>query len=224
MVTTSDVFRTFQVGHSGNADWMRGNISDRESICENSPQVNAKDKRNMLYSLLKERKIRDMALRSEGALDSTDWKILRELQQDARLSYNELGRRVGLSAPAAAYRVRKLEEAGVITGYSAQIDPAKAGMPLLALIQLRCDQGSCLLRTSVAEEFPEVLEVHKLSGSHCAILKVALSSMRHLEAFNHRLSVHGALVVHMVTSSVLPHRLIDWEQLDQDFDLPSYPG
>jgi Lrp/AsnC family leucine-responsive transcriptional regulator len=165
-----------------------------------------------------------MAFQAERPLDATDWKILRELQRDARLSYNELGRRVGLSAPAAGDRVRKLEEAGVITGYTAQIDPAKVGMPLLAFIQMRCDQGSCLLRTSVAEEFPEVLEVHKLSGSHCALLKVALASMRHLEAFNHRLSAHGALVVSIVTSSVIPHRFIDWEQFDENFELPSYPG
>jgi len=166
----------------------------------------------------------DMALQSERPLDSTDWKILRELQQDARLSYNELGRRIGLSAPATAERARRLEEAGVITGYSAQIDPTKVGMPLLALIHLRCDHGSCLLRTSTLEEFPEVLEMHKLSGSHCAVLKVALSSMRHLEAFNHRLSLHGALVVYLVTSSVLPHRVIDWEELDGNFDPPTYPG
>ena len=97
-------------------------------------------------------------------------------------------------------------------------------MPLLALIHLRCDQGSCLLRTSTLEEFPEVLELHKLSGSHCAVLKVALASIQHLEAFNHRLSVHGALVVHLVTSSILPHRIIDWEQFNENFDLPNYPG
>ena len=165
-----------------------------------------------------------MALQSERPLDSTDWKILRLLQQDARLSYNEVGRRIGLSAPATTERVRRLEAGGIITGYSAQIDPTKVGMPLLALIHLRCDQGSCLLRTSTLEEFPEVLELHKLSGSHCAVLKVALSSMRHLEAFNHRLSAHGALVVHLVTSSVLPNRVIDGEQIDENFDLPTYPG
>jgi Lrp/AsnC family transcriptional regulator, leucine-responsive regulatory protein len=165
-----------------------------------------------------------MPLQAERPLDNTDWKILRELQQDARLSYNELGRRVGLSAPAAGDRVRKLEEAGVITGYTAQIDPAKVGMPLLVFIQLRCDQGSCLLRTSVAEEFPEVLEVHKLSGSHCVLLKAALASMRHLEAFNHRLSIHGALLVTVVTSSVVSHHLIDWEDFDDDLELPNYPG
>ena len=165
-----------------------------------------------------------MALQSERPLDSTDWNILRELQRDARLSYNELGRRVGLSAPAAAERVRKLEDAGVIMGYCAQINPAKVGMPLLALIQLRCAPGKCLLKTSTAEEFPEVLEMHKLSGSHCSLLKVAVASMRHLEALNERLGAHGALVVNIVTSSALTHRIIDWEQLDVDFDPPIDPG
>lgn len=165
-----------------------------------------------------------MALQSETPLDSTDWSILRELQRDARLSYNELGRRVGLSAPAAAQRVRKLEDRGVITGYGAQLDPARVGMPLLALIQLRCDPGKCLLKTSTAEEFPEMLEMHKLSGSHCALLKVALASMRHLEAFNERLGTHGALVVNLVTSSALTHRVMDWEQLNVDFDPPNDPG
>lgn len=165
-----------------------------------------------------------MALQSERPLDNTDWNILRALQRDARLSYNELGRRVGLSAPAAAERVRKLEDAGIITGYGARIDPAKVGLPLLALIQLRCTAGSCLLKTSTAEEFPEVLEMHKLSGSQCSMLKVALASMRHLEAFNERLGAHGALVVNIVTSSALTHRIIDWEQLDVGFDPPTDPG
>ena len=165
-----------------------------------------------------------MALQSERLLDGTDWKLLRELQRDARLSYNELGRRVGLSAPAAAERVRKLEGAGVITGYGVRIGLAKVGMPLLALIELRCTQGACLLKTSTAEEFPEVLEMHKLSGSHCALLKVALASMRHLEAFNERLGAHGALVVNIVTSSALTHRIIDWEELDVDIDPPTDPG
>src|SRR5689334_6436450 len=116
----------------------------------------------MLYSFQNERKIGNMTSQSERLLDSTDWKILRELQQDSRLSSNELGKRVGLSAPATAERIRKLEAAGVITGYTVQVDPSKLGMPLLALISLRCDHGSCLLRTSTMKDFPEVLEMHKL--------------------------------------------------------------
>lgn len=155
-----------------------------------------------------------MTLQSESSLDATDWKILRELQQDGRLSYNELGRRVALSAPAAAERVRKLEDRGVITGYAAQVDPAQVGLPILAFIQLRCDPGKCLLQTSSAEEFPEIREMHKLSGSHCSLLKVAFSSMQHLEAFNERLGSHGQQVTNIVTSTALTNRAVDWEKPD----------
>src|SRR5579885_2917421 len=123
-----------------------------------------------------------MALQSERSLDATDWKILRELQKDARLSYNELGRRVALSAPAAAERVRKLEDRGIITGYSAQVDTSKIGLPLLAFIQLRCDPIKCLLKTGDPDAFPEILEIHKLSGTYCTMLKVVVSSMQHLDS------------------------------------------
>src|SRR5215470_19339904 len=101
-----------------------------------------------------------MAFHSEYLLDETGWRILQELQQDARLSFHELGRRVGLSAPAAAERVRKLEDAGIITSYGAQVDVAKLGLPLLVFIQLRCFPEKCLFKTSSAEKFPEILEIH----------------------------------------------------------------
>jgi len=173
---------------------------------------------------LNERRFFGMALHSESSLDSTDWQILRELQRDARLSYNELGRRVNLSAPAAAERVRKLEDRGVITGYSVQVDLTRVGLPLLAFIQLHCDPGKCLLKTSRVEEFPEVLEIHKLSGAHCTLLKVAVSSMEHLEAFNERLGSHGPLISNIVTSSPFTSRMIDWEDPDVNLDPPANPG
>jgi Lrp/AsnC family leucine-responsive transcriptional regulator len=171
-----------------------------------------------------ERRFFSMAFHSESSLDGTDWQILRELQQDARLSYNELGRRVNLSSPAAAERVRKLEDKGVITGYAAQINPAKVGLPLLAFIQLHCDPGKCLLKTSSAEKYPEVLEIHKLSGAHCTLLKVAVASMEHLEAFNERLGSHGPLISNIVTSSPFTSRMIDWEDPDVSLDRPANPG
>jgi Lrp/AsnC family transcriptional regulator, leucine-responsive regulatory protein len=153
-----------------------------------------------------------MALQSERSLDQTDWKILRELQKDARLSYNELGRRVGLSAPATAERVRKMEDAGIISSYGAQVDVAKLGLPLLVFIQLRCFPDRCLFKTSSAEKFPEILEMYKLSGNHCALLKVALTSLEHLEAFSERLSVHGEQITNVVTSNLFSQRVIDWEE------------
>lgn len=165
-----------------------------------------------------------MAFKSESSLDTTDWQILRELQQDARLSYNELGRRVNLSSPATAERVRKLEDRGVITGYSARINSANIGLPLLAFIQLHCDPGKCLLKTSSAEKFPEVLEIHKLSGAHCTLLKVAVSSMEHLEAFNERLGSHGPLISNIVTSTPFTNQMLDWEDPDVSLDPPANPG
>jgi Lrp/AsnC family leucine-responsive transcriptional regulator len=165
-----------------------------------------------------------MAFHLETSLDNTDWQILRELQQDARLSYNELGRRVNLSAPAAAERVRKLEDRGVIAGYTAKIDLAKVGLPHLVFIQLRCDPGKCLLKTSSADKYPEILEIHKLSGAHCTLLKVAVSSMDHLEAFNERLGSHGPLTSNIVTSSPFTGRMIDWEHPEVSLDPPANPG
>jgi Lrp/AsnC family leucine-responsive transcriptional regulator len=152
-----------------------------------------------------------MALQSERNLDQTDWKILRELQEDARISYNELGKRVGLSAPAAAERVRKMEDANIITSYGAQVNPTKIGLPLLAFIQLRCSPDKCLFKTSSAEKFPEILEMYKLSGNYCALLKVALSSMEHLEAFHERLDAHGEQTTSIVTSNLFTQQIIDWE-------------
>ncbi len=165
-----------------------------------------------------------MTLYSDISLDNTDWQILRELQQDARLSYNELGRRVNLSAPAAAERVRKLEDKGVITGYTAKVNLAKVGLPLLAFIQLRCDPGKCLLKTGSAEQYPEILEIHKLSGSHCTLIKVAVASMEHLEAFNERLGSHGPLTSNIVTSSAMDWRMIDWEHPEVNMQPPDNPG
>lgn len=134
-------------------------------------------------------------------LDETDWQILAELQVDGRLSFKELGRRIHLSAPAVAERVRRLEESGVIRGYGAHVDAAKTGQPVLAFLQLRCRLGSCLLRTTTADAFPEVVEVHKLSGEFCSMLKVRAASLRHFEGLAERLGEHGDMRTHIVMST-----------------------
>jgi Lrp/AsnC family transcriptional regulator, leucine-responsive regulatory protein len=159
-----------------------------------------------------------MTLQSESPLDATDWRILRELQHDGRLSFNELGRRVALSAPAVAERVRRLEDRGIITGYAAQVNPEKMGLPIIAFIQLRCAPGKCLLNNSSAEAFPEVLEMHILSSHHCSQLKVAVSSLKHLRALSERLELYGTLMVNIVTSTALSNRIVDWENPDVNVD------
>jgi Lrp/AsnC family transcriptional regulator, leucine-responsive regulatory protein len=142
-------------------------------------------------------------------LDQTDWRIIAELQRDGRLSYNQLGRLANMSSPAVAERVRRLEESGVITGYQARIDPAQAGLPLTAFVQLRCALGRCLLKTTAADDFPEVVEVHKLSGNSCSMLKVRVASMPHLEGLLERLGEHGEMNSHVVLSTQYEGRPVE---------------
>jgi len=139
-------------------------------------------------------------------LDQTDWRIIAELQRDGRLSYNQLGRLVNMSSPAVAERVRRLEESGVIAGYQARIDPARAGLPLTAFVQLRCEHGRCLLKTTTADDFPEVVEIHKLSGAFCSMLKVRVASMSHLEGLLERLGEHREMHSHVVLSTQYENR------------------
>ncbi len=134
-------------------------------------------------------------------LDDLDWRLLEELQADGRLSFNELARRVHLSPPAVAERVRRLGQAGIITGYAATVDPARAGQPLLAFVQLRCSLGSCLLKTTSAADYPELVEIHKLSGEHCTMLKVRATSLAHLEGLIERLGIHGEMRTHIALST-----------------------
>src|SRR5262249_57450422 len=95
-----------------------------------------------------------MTFQTERQLDDTDWQVLKELQADGRLSFHELGRRVGLSAPAVAERVRRLEEAGVIAGDHARVGPARAGKPAAALNHMRLRLVRCPLRASPARAHP----------------------------------------------------------------------
>jgi Lrp/AsnC family transcriptional regulator, leucine-responsive regulatory protein len=139
-------------------------------------------------------------------LDRTDWNILGELQRDARQSFNQLAKRVALSAPAVAERVRRLENDGVITRYQAIIDNAAVGLPLTAFVQMRCSPGRCLLKTTDAGQFPEVAEIHKLSGVSCTLLKVRAASMAHLEGVLERLGNHGPADSHIVLSTHYDHR------------------
>lgn len=146
-------------------------------------------------------RIEAMPFRTEEPLDATDWRLLRELQADARLSFKELGRRIHLSAPSVAERVRRLENRRILTGYRATVDAARAGHPVTAFIQMRCDRDRCLLKTSRATDYPEVYEIHKLSGDHCSLLKVRATSMEHLEGVIEQIGRHGQMRSSIVLST-----------------------
>lgn len=150
-----------------------------------------------------------MTFRSEKPLDAVDWRLVAELQADGRLSYKELGRRINLSAPAVAERVRRLEESGVLTGYRAVVDARRAGYPILAFVQMQCSLGACLLKTGTAGDYPEIVEVHKLSGDHCTMIKVRAASLAHLEGLFERLGKHGEMRTSVVLSTQYEGRAVE---------------
>jgi Lrp/AsnC family leucine-responsive transcriptional regulator len=136
-------------------------------------------------------------------MDDMDWTILGELQVDARLSFSELSRRVHLSPPAVAERVRRLEESGVITGYHAHVDLTQAGRAVVALIRMSCYGAHCILRDPSVAHWPEILEIHRITGDACSMLKVAAGSIDSFEQFIDRLAPYGQPSSTMVLSSPL---------------------
>lgn len=131
-------------------------------------------------------------MESKPELDNKDWQLLEALQLDARLGYAELGRKVRLSAPAVAERVKRLEETGVITGYRTTVDPKRLGYGISAMIRLRCDGLTCSRIGTLVEDIPEVLECRRLAGEDSALLHVVAMSISHLESVLDRLMKTGA--------------------------------
>ncbi|MFF1556754.1 Lrp/AsnC family transcriptional regulator [Streptomyces sp. NPDC058279] len=143
---------------------------------------------------------------AEYSPDATDWRILQALQNDGRAGFTDLARTVSMSASAVTERVRRLEEAGVITGYTAVVDPAKLGKSILALIRLRYPHGNYKPFHDLLETTPEILEAHHVTGDDCFVLKVAARSMSHLEEIAGRIAGLGPVTTSIVYSSPLPRR------------------
>lgn len=142
-------------------------------------------------------------------MDSIDWKILKELQTDARTSYAELGRRVGLTTPAVIERVRKLEDARVITGYRAEIDTTKIGLPITAFIRMSISGVDYSHIIEVAQNSEEVLECHRGTGGDSFIMKVAVANVEHLQTLIDRLTPYGITTTSIVLSSPVKSRIIE---------------
>jgi Lrp/AsnC family leucine-responsive transcriptional regulator len=106
-------------------------------------------------------------------IDRTDAEILKILQANARTSNAEIARQVDLAPSAVFERIRKLEERGVIEGYTARVNPKAVDLPLLAFIFVRDEERPGVERTSqLVSEIPEVLEVHHVAGEDCLLVKV----------------------------------------------------
>jgi Lrp/AsnC family transcriptional regulator, leucine-responsive regulatory protein len=139
-------------------------------------------------------------------LDDVDWAIIGQVQQDARISLSELGRRVGLSSSATTERVRQLEAAGIIVGYHAVIDLAKVGYPVLAVVRLKYPGNRHEPLRRLLAERREILECLRTTGDDCYTLKVVATSMGHLEAVMDELAAFGSTTTSVVYSQPLPYR------------------
>src|SRR5687768_10756380 len=147
-------------------------------------------------------------------LDEIDWKLLEELQQDGRVSYTELGRRVALTAPAVADRVRRLEEAGVIKGFHADVDAAKVGFPITAFVRWTSSGPDCSHLGEVAKEIPEIVECNRVTGEASYVLKILARSVGHLEQLIDGLMPYGSTITSVVLSSPVVHRPVGSSEPD----------
>ena len=137
-------------------------------------------------------------------LDGYDRKILALLQENARLGFSEIGRRIHLTSPAVAERVRRLEEAGVIEAFTVKLNLRKLGYSFEAFINITVDSHDALDAWAVAH--PEVLELHATTGAHCALIRVALTAPEHLQACLKSLALIGKTTTSVVLSSQLERR------------------
>ncbi|MFB7862563.1 MULTISPECIES: Lrp/AsnC family transcriptional regulator [unclassified Streptomyces] len=139
-------------------------------------------------------------------LDDVDWAIIEQLQQEARISLSELGRRVRLGPSATTERVRQLEASGVITGYRATVDLTKVGYPVLAVVRLKYPGNRHQPLHRLLAERREILECLRTTGDDCYTLKVAATSMAHLETLVDELAGLGSTTTSVVYSQPLPRR------------------
>ena len=141
-------------------------------------------------------------------LDAIAWKLIESLQHNARLSFAELGRKVGLSTPAVAERVHRLEDAGVITGYHASLNITKLGVPIHIWMRLTIPGGDLQISRTVTaiKELVEISRCHRITGAEAFVIEADVVSIRHMEALIDRLSALGATSTSTVLSSPVQRR------------------
>ena len=144
--------------------------------------------------------------RDPAAVDPTNLRLIAELQQDARLSVAELGRRVGLSAPAVAERLQRLEGDGTIAGYRAEVDPRALGYTLSVVIRIRPAPRELKKVAELAQRTPEVVECHRITGDDCYFMTAHVRDVVHMEEVIDVFAPYGQTTTSIVQSSPVPRR------------------
>lgn len=160
-------------------------------------------------SIRKKDKEHDSLRFEETGLDAIDAAILRELCADARIPRAELSRRVGLSAPSVADRVRRLEDVGIITSYGARIDPARLGYHLTILIRARPLPGEMNNMIKAIQDTPQIIACDRVSGEDCFVARAHVRDVAEMEAVIDRIVPFGATNSSVVQSSPVEERLVE---------------
>lgn len=152
-----------------------------------------------------------MPAKQKEPIDTLSWRILELLQQQGRATYAEIGRVVGLSAPAVAERVQKMEDAGIITGYRATVDPEKLGFAIQTIIQLQVNRDLFASTLKKLEAFDEVLDCYRTTGTSSLFILVAFRSMDHMEQFLNEVLQLGEPVSSIILSHPISGRIFRHE-------------
>ncbi len=137
--------------------------------------------------------------------DNLDWKILELLQENARLSFAQIAREVGLSPSAVGERVQRLEDTEVITGYTTKVNAVKLGWSLSAFIMMSVNRINFQPFTDALDQFPEMLSCTRVTGKDCLIMKFLLKDSKHLEEVINRLAQHGEPTTLLILNELKEH-------------------
>ena len=140
------------------------------------------------------------------SLDATDYRIIDELIADGRISLAELGRRVSLSSPAVAERVKRLEQGGVITGYRAEIDPRALGYQLTAIVRVKPAVRQLSKIAALAADIPQIEECLRITGEDCFYLKLHLGSIEELPSVLDQFLLYGETTTSIVNATPVRRR------------------
>jgi Lrp/AsnC family leucine-responsive transcriptional regulator len=142
-----------------------------------------------------------------GALDALDTAILEALAEDARTPMRELAQKIGLSAPSTTERVRRLEAAGVIEGYTVRVNPGAVGLPLAAILRIRPMPGELNRVADLLTAIPEIICCDRVTGDDCFIAKAQVPSVADLESLIDGLLPYASTNTCVVVSTLVAQRL-----------------
>lgn len=136
-------------------------------------------------------------------IDALNWKILNNLQRNSRESFANIGRSIGLTAPAVGERVKKMEDAGILMGYNASVSHALTGHQLKAIISLRAFMGKLKPFLAIAPSFKEIVNCYRITGNENIVMEVVFKDQFHLEKFIDKLIQYGETRTNIVLSQVI---------------------